>query len=62
MKLIPVLNKTSAQAHTNLELDLLGVLGKLVFTCLIEKKTKKYVFLHTSCPNYNRSVFGLKEF
>jgi hypothetical protein len=26
------------------------------------KKSKKYIFLHTSCPNSNRPVFGLKEF
>jgi hypothetical protein len=30
MNLIPVLNKTSPQAHTELGLDVLGVLGKLV--------------------------------
>jgi hypothetical protein len=30
MNLILVLNKTSPQAHTVLELDVLGVLGKLV--------------------------------
>jgi hypothetical protein len=30
MSLIPVLNKTSPRAHTKLELDVLGVPGKLV--------------------------------
>jgi hypothetical protein len=30
MSLIPVLNKTSPRAHTELELDVLGVHGKLV--------------------------------
>jgi hypothetical protein len=30
MSLIPVLNKTSPQAYTELELDVLGVPGKLV--------------------------------
>jgi hypothetical protein len=30
MSLIPVLNKTSPWAHTELELDVLGVHGKLV--------------------------------
>jgi hypothetical protein len=30
MNLIPILNKTSPQVHTELELDVLGVLGKLV--------------------------------
>jgi hypothetical protein len=27
-----------------------------------KKKLKKIIFLHTSCPNSNRPVFGLKEF
>jgi hypothetical protein len=27
-----------------------------------KKKLKKSIFLHTSCPNSNRPVFGLKEF
>jgi hypothetical protein len=26
------------------------------------KNRKKNIFLHTSCPNNNRPVFGLKEF
>jgi hypothetical protein len=30
MNLIPIFNKTSPQAHTELELDVLGVHGKLV--------------------------------
>jgi hypothetical protein len=30
MSLIPVFNKTSPQAHTESELDVLGVYGKLV--------------------------------
>jgi hypothetical protein len=30
MNLIPVFNKTSPRAHTELELDVLGVQGKLV--------------------------------
>jgi hypothetical protein len=30
MNLIPVLNKTSPQVHTESELDMLGVPGKLV--------------------------------
>jgi hypothetical protein len=30
MNLIPVLNKTSPRAHMKFELDVLGVLGKLV--------------------------------
>jgi hypothetical protein len=43
--LLPILNKNSSQSHTKLELDMLGVDGKLVkwFTCLkrIEEKKKK---------------------
>jgi hypothetical protein len=27
-----------------------------------KKKLKNIYFLHTSCPNSNRPVFGLKEF
>jgi hypothetical protein len=30
MNLIPILNKTSQRAHAELELDVLGVIGKLV--------------------------------
>jgi hypothetical protein len=30
MNLNPILNKTSPRAHAGLELDILGVLGKLV--------------------------------
>jgi hypothetical protein len=40
MNLMPVLNKTSTQAHTELELDVLGVPRKLV----------KYV-IHSSKKN-----------
>jgi hypothetical protein len=46
MNLIPVLNKTSPQAHIELELDVLGVPGKLVKYVIhslkkkIEKKKK----------------------
>jgi hypothetical protein len=52
-------------AHTRSELDVLGVHGNLVkyVVHLSERKNwKKFVFLHTSCPNNNRLVFGLKEF
>jgi hypothetical protein len=65
MSLIPVFNKTSPRAHTESELDVFGVPGKLVkyvvHSCK-RKKWEKYIFLHTSCPNSNRPVFGLKEF
>jgi hypothetical protein len=62
MSLIPVLNKTSPQVHTKLELDVLGVHGKLVkyIVHLSKKNWKKIIFLHTSCPNNNWPVFGLQ--
>jgi hypothetical protein len=65
MSLIPVLNKNSPRAHTESELDVLGVHGKLVKNVVHlskRKNWKKIIFLHTSCPNSNRPVFGLKEF
>jgi hypothetical protein len=46
-------------------LDVLGVHGKLVkYVVHLSKRknSKKIIFLHTSCPNSNRPVFGLKEF
>jgi hypothetical protein len=34
-----------------------------IFISLVQrKKLKKNCFLHTSCPNCNRLVYGLKEF
>jgi hypothetical protein len=65
MSLILVFNKNSPRAHTESELDLLGVHRKLVKYVVHSSKRKnwkKYIFLHTSCPNSNRPVFGLKEF
>jgi hypothetical protein len=65
MSLILVFNKNSPRAHTELELGVLGVHGKLVKYVVHSskrKKWKKIIFLHTSCPNSNRLVFGLKEF
>jgi hypothetical protein len=65
MSLILVFNKNSPRAHTELELGVLGVHGKLVKYVVQSskrKKWKKIIFLHTSCPNSNRPVFGLKEF
>jgi hypothetical protein len=65
MNLIPVLNKTSPWAHMELELDVLGVPGKLVKYVVHSSKRKiefKKKFLHISCPNCNQSVFGFKEF
>jgi hypothetical protein len=65
MSLILVFNKNSPQAHTESELDVPGVHGKLmqyVVHSSKRKKIKKNIFLHISCPNNNRPVFGLKEF
>jgi hypothetical protein len=65
LSLIPVCNKTSPQAHTELKLNVLGVHGKLVENLVHlskRKRWKKIIFLHRSCPNNNRPVFGIKEF
>jgi hypothetical protein len=43
----------------------LGISGKLVKYVVYSSKRKnklKNIFLHTSCPNCNPPVFGLKEF
>jgi hypothetical protein len=64
MNLIPIFNKNSPRAHTELELGVLGVYGKLVKYVVHSSKrknSKKFIFLHTSYPNSNRPVFGLKE-
>jgi hypothetical protein len=65
MSLIPVFNRNLPWAHTESELGVLGVHGKLVKYVVHSSKRKnwkKNTFLHTSCPNSNRLVFGLKEF
>jgi hypothetical protein len=65
MSLILVFNKNSPRAHTESELGVLGVHGKLVkyvVHSFKRKNWKKIMFLHTSCPNNNQAVFGLKEF
>jgi hypothetical protein len=65
MNLIPVLNKISPRAHTESELDVLGVPEKLVKYVVHSSKGKNWkenIFLHTSYPNNNWPVFGLKEF
>jgi hypothetical protein len=62
MNLKPILNKTSPRAHMESELDVLGVLGKLVKYVIHlsrRKNIKRNIFL---CPNYNRPIFGIKEF
>jgi hypothetical protein len=65
MSLIPVFNKISPLAHTESEFDVLGVHGKLVEYVVYSSKKKiknDLFFFHTSCPNNNRLVFGLKEY
>jgi hypothetical protein len=65
LNLIPVFNKNSPRAHTESELGMIGVHGKLVKYVVHSSKRKnwkKNKNLHTSCPNSNRPVFGLKEF
>jgi hypothetical protein len=65
MSLIIVFNKNSPHAHMELELGMLGVHGKLVKYVVHLFKRKNWffkIFLHTSCPNSNRPIFGLKEF
>jgi hypothetical protein len=72
MSLIPVFNKNSPRAHTELELDVLGVHGKLVKYEVYLFKRKKMIFfsffLHTSCPNNNltnfwsQGILGVKEY
>jgi hypothetical protein len=65
MSLILVFNKNSPRAHIESELGVLGIHGKLVKYVVHSskwKKWKKIIFLHTSCPNSNQLVFGLKEF
>jgi hypothetical protein len=65
MSLILVFNKNLPRVHTKSELDVLGVHGKLmkyVVHSSKRKNSKKYIFLHTSCPKSNRLVFGLRSF
>jgi hypothetical protein len=65
MSLMLVFNKNLPRAHTELELGVLGVHGKLVKYVVHSSKRKnwkKNIFLHTSCPNNDGPVFGLKEF
>jgi hypothetical protein len=65
MSLILVFNKKLPQAHTESELGVLGVHGKLVKYVVHSSKRKnwrKIIFLHTGCPNSNRPILGLKKF
>jgi hypothetical protein len=60
MSLILVFNKNSPRAHTESELGVLGVHGKLekyVVHSFKRKNWKKIIFLHTSCPNSNQPAF-----
>jgi hypothetical protein len=63
MNLKPILNETSLQAHMELEFGVLGVFRKLMKYEVhsSKKKIMKMIFLHTSYPNSNRPVFGLKK-
>jgi hypothetical protein len=65
INLIPFFNKNLPRAHIESELDVLGIHKRLVkyVVHLSERRNcKKNKNLHTSCPNSNRLVFGLKEF
>jgi hypothetical protein len=64
MNLILILNKTSPQAHTESELDMLGVPGKLVkyVVHLFKRKIEKNKKYSHKLPNCNRLVIDLKEF
>jgi hypothetical protein len=56
MNLVPILNRNSPQAYTELELgvpSIPGMLVKYVVHSTKRKKIKKLIYLHTSCPNSN---------
>jgi hypothetical protein len=60
MNLIPVLNKTSPRAHMELELDVLGVPGKLVKYVVHSakrKNTKKNYFSSNKLPKQQSTSF-----
>jgi hypothetical protein len=62
LNLLSILNKTSPQAHTELELDMLGVPRKLVKYVVHlskRKKIEKKIFFFTQAA---QTIFGLKEF
>jgi hypothetical protein len=63
MNLIPVLNKTPLRAHTELELDVLGVHKKLVKYLVVQmKKLNFFNFTSHKLPKQQSTVFGLKAF
>jgi hypothetical protein len=64
MSLVPIFNKNLPRAHTESEFEVLGVHGKLVKYVVhsLKKRIDLLFYFHTSYPNSNRPVFGLKEF
>jgi hypothetical protein len=62
MSLIPIFNKNLPRAHMESEFGVHRKLVKYVVHLSKRKIWKKIIFLHTSYPNSNRLVFGLKEF
>jgi hypothetical protein len=48
MSLLPVFNKTSPRAHTESELDVLGIHGKLVKYVVYLSKRKELIFKKNS--------------
>jgi hypothetical protein len=59
----PILNKNSPWIHTESELDVLGVFGKLVkYVVHLSKSNLKNKIQLTGYPNNKQLVFGLKEF
>jgi hypothetical protein len=65
LSLYPILNIELFPTHTELELGVLGVAGKLVKD-VIQLQWRIFFkinnFFPTSCPNSKRPNFGLKEF
>jgi hypothetical protein len=70
MNLIPILNKTSPRAHTESELDVLGVPGKLVkYVVHLSKKIKlkKNCFSSHKLPKqqstivWSQGILGIKR-
>jgi hypothetical protein len=59
MNLIPIFNKNSPRAHTELELDVLGVHGKLVKYVVhsTKKKLKKNYFSSHKLPKQQSTSF-----
>jgi hypothetical protein len=65
MNLIPVLNRTSPRAHTESEIGRAWCFWEACKICSYSSKRNNINFLifpHTSYPNCNQLIFGLKEF